>query len=381
MHAVDLGEKGDIITLTDGRKEPARFHAIWLRDNAWDSQTRAPGNGQRLIALRDIPADTRIGSASVAGTKLSLTFLPEGRKIDFDIPWLLAHRYDVPTEKPPGWTADAIETWDSGLMSAVPTGDFRRAQQDPQALRQWLFQVRRYGFGKLTGGPVEPEALLKVAGLFGYIRETNYGRYFEVRTEVNPTNLAYTGLGLQAHTDNPYRDPVPTLQILYCLENSAEGGENMVVDGFRVAERLRSENPGWFGLLTKYCANFEYAGEKGVRLCARRPMIELSPDGELIAVRFNNRSTAAITDVPFGDMAAYYAAYRRFGELIDDPAMEVSFKLSPGESFIVDNTRVLHARKGYSGAGSRWLQGCYADKDGLLSTLLAMETEAPGAAA
>ena len=102
-------------------------------------------------------------------------------------------------------------------------------------------------------------------------------------------------------------------------------------------------------------------------------MIELAPDGEMIGIRFNNRSAAAITDVPYDAMEAYYAAYRRLGEIIEDPAMEVSFKLSPGESFIVDNTRVLHARKGYSGAGSRWLQGCYADKDGLLSTLAAME--------
>ena len=50
-----------------------------------------------------------------------------------------------------------------------------------------------------------------------------------------------------------------------------------------------------------------------------------------------------------------------------------TFKLRPGECFIVDNTRVLHARKGFSGTGSRWLQGCYADKDGLLSTLAAIE--------
>ena len=239
----------------------------------------------------------------------------------------------------------------------------------------WLYGVRRYGFGKLTGGPVESGALLQVAALFGYVRETNYGKHFEVRTEVNPTNLAYTGLGLQAHTDNPYRDPVPTLQILYCLENSAEGGENMVVDGFRAAERLRDEDPQGFHLLTGYCAKFEYAGGAGVRLRARRPMIELAPDGELIGVRFNNRSAAAITDVPFDDMAAYYAAYRRWGEIIDDEAMQVSFKLAPGEFFIVDNTRVLHARKGYSGAGSRWLQGCYADKDGLLSTLAAIESQ------
>jgi len=73
-------------------------------------------------------------------------------------------------------------------------------------------------------------------------------------------------------------------------------------------------------------------------------------------------------------MEGYYAAYRRFAEIIDDPAMAVSFRLNPGESFIVDNTRVLHSRTAFSSGGSRWLQGCYADKDGLLSTLAALET-------
>jgi len=89
-------------------------------------------------------------------------------------------------------------------------------------------------------------------------------------------------------------------------------------------------------------------------------------------VRFNNRSLAAVTDVPFDKMQIYYAAYLRLGEIIDDPAMEVTFRLEPGEAFVVDNTRVLHARKAYSGAGARWLQGCYSDKDGLRSTYAAM---------
>ena len=50
----------------------------------------------------------------------------------------------------------------------------------------------------------------------------------------------------------------------------------------------------------------------------------------------------------------------------------VTSALNPGEAFVVDNTRVLHARKGYSGEGTRWLQGCYADMDGLRSTHDAM---------
>ena len=105
-------------------------------------------------------------------------------------------------------------------------------------------------------------------------------------------------------------------------------------------------------------------------------MIELGPDGELIGIRFNNRSAAAFTDTPYDDMAAYYAAYRRLAELIGDPALTLRFRLEPGDLFIVDNFRVLHAREAFSGGGERWLQGCYADKDGFLSTLAAMEEDA-----
>ncbi|EEE37211.1 gamma-butyrobetaine hydroxylase [Rhodobacteraceae bacterium KLH11] len=364
------------VEFTDGTR--SRFHAIWLRDNALDPETRASGNGQRLITIGDIPADITISAAEIAGDALQVTFLPENKTVAFPGIWLADHSYDRDHNVTFGRTGPGITTWADEIDA--PSGDWGQVHSNAAAKRDWLAAIAEYGFAKLTGGPTEPESLLQVANLFGYVRETNYGPYFEVRTEVNPTNLAYTGLGLQAHTDNPYRDPVPTLQILYCLENSAEGGDSIVVDGFRAAERLRAENPDGFALLAGYPARFEYKGSDGVCLRARRPMIELSPDGEMIGIRFNNRSSAPFVDVPFDKMEAYYAAYRQLGEIIDDPAMGVSFKLEPGESFIVDNTRVLHARLGYSGAGSRWLQGCYADKDGLLSTLAAIEMAVPEAA-
>lgn len=371
-----LSADGRVLTLTDAGAAPARFHAVWLRDNAWDAETRAAGNGQRLITLRDIPRDIHISAAAIEGSMLDLVFQPENKAVRYDLKALLEQRYDLNAPQPTGWTAPHVTLWQADLSGAVPVASLPMVQADPALKRAWLAQVARYGFGKLTGGPLRDGDLFEVVDLFGYVRETNYGRKFEVRTEVNPTNLAYTGLDLQAHTDNPYRDPVPTVQVLYCLESSAAGGENMVVDGFACARRLQQESPQGFDLLSKYCARFEYAGEAGVRLQSRRPMIELAPDGELIAVRFNNRSAAAITDVPFDDMEAYYAAYRRLAEIIDDAAMEVTFRLAPGECFVVDNTRVLHARKGYSGAGTRWLQGCYADKDGLYSSLAALQEAA-----
>ncbi|MEM1300445.1 MAG: gamma-butyrobetaine dioxygenase [Pseudomonadota bacterium] len=353
-----------------------RYHAVWLRDNAQGPETRDPGNGQRLITLADVPADISVTRAEVAGEGVQVTFSDGTAAQHFSGDWLQGHAYDgsADTAPAPHLPAECTQ-WDSNLNGAVPTGRWDTFLSDCEARAEWLGRVRELGFAKLTGGPTNSGALLDIVAAFGYVRETNYGKWFEVRSEINPTNLAYTGLGLQAHTDNPYRDPVPTLQILYCLENSAEGGDSMVVDGFAAAMRLHAESPDSFRLLSSHCARFEYAGSAGVRLTSRRPMIEVTPDGELTAIRFNNRSAAPITDVPFDDMQAYYAAYRRFGEIIDDPAMEVAFKLEPGESFIVDNTRVLHARRGYSGAGTRWLQGCYADKDGLLSTLSSLEHE------
>lgn len=373
MPSLAIDPSGTFLTL-ETTTGPHRFHAIWLRDNAQDADTRALQNGQRLVTLRDIPVDTCIAAAEITPDgALYVRFLPEDKTVHFNPAWLLAHAYDRvagPTTR--GWLANEIEPWDARLMDSVPCNDFTQLQQGGAPLRDWLGQIVRYGFAKVVNAPVETGALFRIVDLFGYVRETNYGRHFEVRTEVNPTNLAFTGLGLQAHTDNPYRDPVPTIQVLYCLESSAAGGENMVVDGFAAALRLRKENPEAFDLLADHCARFEYAGEPGVCLTSRRPMIELTSDGELIGIRFNNRSFAAVTDVPFHKMEAYYAAYRRLGEIIDDTAMEVSFRLDPGEAFVVDNTRVLHARKGYSGEGTRWLQGCYADKDGLSSAYNAM---------
>ncbi|MEM7169878.1 MAG: TauD/TfdA family dioxygenase [Pseudomonadota bacterium] len=356
-----------------------RFHAIWLRDNAGDPETRSPDNGQRLIALRDIPIDTVIDQVSLSGDQLLVRFQPEDKEVCYPLSWLLQRSYDRSGDAPtPGWLPSATEVWDARLPA--PGADFGEAHAKPSVLQAWLSDLARFGFARLTGGPLDSGALFQVVDLFGFVRETNYGRHFEVRTQVNPTNLAYTGLGLQAHTDNPYRDPVPTVQVLYCLENSAEGGENMVVDGFRAAQRLRDEDPEGFDLLAGHCSRFEYAGEAGTRLRSRRPMIELAPDGELIAIRFNNRSAAPLVDVPFDKMEAYYRAYRRLGEIVDDPAMEVIFRLDPGDCFVLDNTRVLHARKAYSGTGSRWLQGCYADKDGIHSKLAVLQAQLPEAA-
>ena len=364
--------KSIILQRADGRT--LRYHSTWLRDNALDPKTRDIKNGQRLIVLSDIPIDTCVKFANLddKGENISLTFFPESKKVSFSTSWLETHAYDVKKIFSKGWISSDLKVWKSDMSKNIPNIDYKTAKSDNTLLLKWMKSLHKYGFAKITGGNKESGAIIQIANLIGYIRETNYGKFFEVRSEINAVNLAYTNLGLQAHTDNPYRDPVPTIQILYCIENSVSGGDSKVVDGFKAAILLKEENQEYFNLLTKYCARFEYNGDEKTHLQSRRPMIELSPDGEIIAIRFNNRSAAPIIDVPYNDMENYYNAYRKFSEIINDPSISINFKLKPGESFVVDNTRVLHSRTDYSGSGNRWLQGCYVDKDGLLSKIFTL---------
>ncbi len=352
----------------------ARFHVFWLIDNSFDADTRHPANGQRLITIDQVPLQATAAEARINGDALELTLKSNAKKLTFAGEWLRAHRYDgIETPAAP-WMAPGVETWGAELQPTLRVHDYGAVVADDRARADWLADVRRYGVARLAGVSTEPGSVVGVVDRFGYVRKTNYGETFMVRAEVSPSNLAYTNAGLQAHTDNPYRDPVPTVQLLHCLQNDVEGGESLVVDGFRAAQVLLDEAPEDFAQLTGHVARYEYAGQAGVRLTARRPMIELSPDGQLTGVRFNSRSVAPLVDIPYDDMPRYYAAYRRFSDIIDRPDMAVTFKLKPGELFIVDNTRVMHARTAFSGTGQRVLEGCYADKDGLLSTLSAIET-------
>ena len=369
--SVKVINSGKAIILSRKDGSSLRYHSTWLRDNANDPKTRDKNNGQRLISISDIPINTYIKSAFLdkKGKNITLNFLPKKKQIKFSVSWLEAHAYDKKQNNSKVWTHPDLKTWSKATLKRVPIISYKSAKSNKKLLLKWLKSLHCYGFAKMTGCEKKSGTVVKIAKLFGYVRETNYGKWFDVKSKTNAVNLAYTNLGLQAHTDNPYRDPVPTIQILHCLKSSTKGGDSKVVDGFNAALRLKKENKKYFNLLTKYCSPFEFKGKKNVHLKSRFPMIVLSLDKKLTAIHFNNRSITAIRDVPYHDMLNYYKAYRKFSNIIDDPKMAVTFKLNPGDCFIVDNTRVLHARTPYSSNGSRWLQGCYADKDGLLSTI------------
>jgi len=370
--SVKVINSGKAILLSRKYGAPLRYHSTWLRDNSLDAKTRDKKNGQRLITVSDIPVKTYIKSAQLdkKGKEIIINFLPNKKQVKFSTSWLKTNAYDKKKFSSKIWLNPSLKTWSKKSLKRIPIINYKIAKSNNKLLLKWLKSLNRFGVAKITGCEKKTGTVIKIAKLFGYVRETNYGKYFDVKSKINAVNLAYTNLGLQAHTDNPYRNPVPTIQILHCIKNSTKGGSTKIIDGFKAAILLEKKNKKYFDLLSKYCSRFEFKGKKNIHLKSRFPMIEMSPDNEITAIHFNNRSIAPITDVPYHDMLNYYEAYRKFSKIIDDPRLAKSFKLRPGDCFLVDNTRVLHARTAYSGKGTRWLQGCYADKDSLLSTIL-----------
>ncbi|MGF1428925.1 2-trimethylaminoethylphosphonate dioxygenase [Kitasatospora sp. LaBMicrA B282] len=355
---------------------PASSPPYWLRDNCPCADCRDPRNGQKLFQITDLPEELSVSASTELNGRLEVLW-NDGHRSSYPL--------DLLTTEEHARTGDRRTEADKRLWQAADFTADQAPEQLPEA--RWadylgdpaeraavLRAVQRLGFAVLREVPTADRQVLAVAASFGYVRATNYGELFDVRVEPDPNNLAFTSAAIAPHTDNPYRDPVPTLQLLHCLANDAVGGDSGLVDGFRAAALLREQAPEDFAVLTRTLVPFAFR-DRDTELRADRPLIEVDPLGRIREVRMNNRSIGRLV-LPTAELTAFYAAYRRFAALTQRPELQLSFRLGPGDCLIFDNTRLLHARTAFEQDGRRHLQGCYADLDSLASTLAVLERRA-----
>ena len=362
---VAAGGRALVLTWSDGLQEA--LPAVWLCDNAedaFDQQT-----GQRRLGLDALAFDTALDEAKLDDAALT-ALLGAGRSWVIPRHRLLARRRPRPTAAL--WLApQSIQA-----LASIPVAAFLT---EDAALGEAALRVARDGLALLTEGPAEPGVIERVVARFGFIRATNYGRLFDVRSEPRPSNLAYSAEALALHTDNPYRDPPPTLQLLHAIRADAQGGATCFVDGFAHARALERAAPEAFDLLVRQAVPFAYAAPDGDVYRARKPLIETGADGTLLTVRVNHRSLQPL-DLAADQITPWYQAYLAFHRRLHAPRAALAITIQPGEVVVFDNRRILHGRAAYDGRASegRWLQGCYAEIDGLMATLARLQ---PGSAA
>lgn len=329
--------------------------ALWLRERCQDGVHVDLDTGQRLFDPHRLPEDLELVGASIDGHGVAELEFSDGYCGHYDIEQFAAD-FDPDDQLPP------MSPWDASLGMDSVRVDWT-ALGDPDHLRRATAAFLTNGFVVLAGVPTDSERILDVARTFGNLRVTNFGPYFEVYSRQRSNDLAYRSVPLDAHTDNPYREPVPGIQLLHCLVNETTGGQSTLTDSLAVVEELQREDPEGFELLSTVPVRFRFS-DADEELIERRTIIRRDALGRMTGVHYSPR----LDSMPVMDTETtrrFQRARRRLGELFADPRFQLRFTLSAGELVMFDNSRVLHGRTGYDPAeGSRHLQGCYIDLDG-----------------
>ena len=342
--------------------------SLWLREFSPDLGTIHPVTREQLIMLIDLPDDLSAADAEVRSDGwLQVTWQPEGLTSLYHPGWLWAHR-------PEAAGADGLpprRLWPAGRMQQTPLtwvdGSAIRSGDDA-AFDRWLTAIHVDGLGLIENLPEDPAIIPEIPERIGCLRNSNFGAVWEVQSRPNADSNAYTSVSLPVHNDLCTREYVPGLQFLYCMHNSCEGGDSLFVDAFAVAEQLRAESPESFEVLATVAVPFGTRNQDSDHRCLA-PVLEFDAVGEVVGVRY----TWWLRNPMGGDTAtikAFYAAFKRFQRLVNDPANQYRMRLRPGDLAGFDNRRVLHGRTAFDAAsGRRWLRGCYSEREELESRL------------
>tara|TARA_B100000767_G_scaffold24878_1_gene21888 strand:- start:165 stop:1265 length:1101 start_codon:yes stop_codon:yes gene_type:complete len=331
------------------------IHPIWLRERVRDEKFLDKNNDQRLFDPSFLD-DINIENAQINNNFLELSF-NDGVTSKFDINKLTSEFLDSEN------LSNAVKQkfWDSSLKNN-PTYKFKENFYESREMYDLLKSFYEYGFVIVKNVPTKNNYIVNFANSIGSIRPTNFGEFFNVRSVPNPNDLAYTSLALSPHTDNPYRKPVPCIQLLHCIKNEVSGGYSTLVDGFNVATQLKKDNPKYFEILTKIKVKFKFT-DKDVILENKGELIELDEKYNFKQIRFNTRLDY-VPPLEKNQLDIYYKARKEISNLYNSEKFKIKFKLMPGDIMIMDNHRLLHGRTAFdANEGKRFLQGCYIDHD------------------
>ena len=332
------------------------IHPFWLRERVDGEEFLDKGTQQRLFDPTFLDSEVSIKKANIKDKFLEIDF-NDGVYSKLDIEKLAKEFYNEDT------VIKSISKikWDSTLKN-IKNFEYKDKFFESKEMHDLLISFYKYGFVIIKNIPTNDNFIVKFANSIGSVRRTNFGEYFDVKSKPDPNDLAYTSLGLAPHTDNPYRNPVPCIQLLHCIESEVTGGLSTLVDGYTVTEDLKNQNPDFYKILSEVKVRFKFI-DKEVVLEDWSELIKLNDDKTFKQVRFSPR----LDYVPILDkdkLDLYYKARKKLSEMYNSDKYRIEFKLAPKDLMMMDNYRLLHGRTAYeTKEGNRFLQGCYIDYD------------------
>ncbi len=119
---------------------------------------------------------------------------------------------------------------------------------------------------------------------------------------------------------------------------NGDGGASLLVDGHRAAEILRSESPDAFKDLCTIKINAHSSGNEGISIMPQQPFPVLVTNenapglpADVIQIRWNNDDRATLPAHQPEDVKRFYAAARKWVEILRRPDSEYWVQLTPGK--------------------------------------------------
>jgi len=339
------------------------FYPLFLRDTCTCSRCVDPSSKQKNFRTTDIPDDIQVSSAIEQdngdvqvrwendipgfGDHMS-TFSKSFLATVTDKTSQIRSRFDNFKYRP--WDAETI----SKDLQFV---DYQNYMMSDETLYRALEMLQTYGLLLVRGVPKSETAVEEIASRIGNLRDSLYGRTWDVRSIAQAKNVAYTSQYLGLHMDLLYMKDPPGLQFLHCLENSCEGGASIFSDSFQAVRRLGGETSDQ---LKKFYINYHYRNA-GEHYHFSHRVIE-TLNGQLCAINYSPPFQGNFSIR--GKLAPGIKAVRQLANQVESPENLFEYKLQEGECVIFMNRRVLHGRKEFdTSAGRRWLKGAYVDTD------------------
>lgn len=378
---------------------PREFDAVFLRDSCTCPRCVDPHSKQKLFQTSDIPPQIE-GTSQIVGDAASGWALETHWKNDvpgYDAEHRTRHSLDwlrralnTEVELRGGVRHDDRVLWDRDIITRNNKWiDYKDWMGADEVLFDALSHLNKYGLLFLRNVPESEESVVDIASRIGTLKDTLYGRTWDVRSKQKAENIAYTPQFLGLHMDLLYTSNPPHLQLLHSLRARTPGGESFFSDAFHSAQKLHDASKTHFRTLCNFPVTYHYHHPTH-HYHYTRPTIETYPypkysEPTNLALRRVNWSppfqgpfeTRIGTSSPA--LRKYLAASHAYEKLLSAEENLFEYRLNEGECVIFDNRRVLHARRAFDATkGERWLKGAYVDDDVFFSKLRVLEERFTG---
>ncbi|KAI9923133.1 hypothetical protein PsorP6_002076 [Peronosclerospora sorghi] len=197
------------------------------------------------------------------------------------------------------------------LDAPVPSEEYDRMMDtsDNEGLYKVLRQIVEHVFVVIRNSPYVPGESKTTCGAHCF-HIALYGEVFDVVTEPNPVNIAFTTAFLKIHIDLEYYEFPLGFQLLHSLrfDESVKGAEE-----FR---RLYLEHFMTFCRVPATFKKHHLRRKNPIILEYQRAHIQLNHRDEVVAVHWSPSFEGPLR-VPFDAFIPYYDVYRLFHELVE----------------------------------------------------------------